>query len=88
MTSYVTGAGAVLVLKVLGLMPVASQLGGTIAVPAANSDVFYIDVTSERLPLRLGYWVNAAVAGVFALACSTARSSTNTHFGARPAFIL
>lgn len=88
MTSYVTGAGAVLVLKVLGLMPVASQLGGTIAVPAANSDVFYIDVTSERLPFRLGLWDLAAGAGVFALYCSYARSFANTYVGARPAFVL
>ena len=88
MTSYVTGAGAVLVLKALGLMPVAALLGGTIAVPAANSDAFYIDVTSERLPLRLGYWSAAAEAGVFALTCSTARSGTYTLIGARPAFVL
>jgi hypothetical protein len=84
----VTGAGAVLVLKVLGLKPVASQLGGTIAVPAANSDVFYIDVTSERLPLRLGTWTDAAGAGVFALNCGNARSGTSTSLGARPAFVL
>jgi hypothetical protein len=88
MTSYVTGAGAVLVLKVLGLMPVASQLGGSIAVPAANGDAFYIDVTSERLPIRLGGWDNAAVAGVFSLLCNYARSRTYTNLGARPAFIL
>jgi hypothetical protein len=69
-------------------MPVASQLGGTIAVPAANSDVFYIDVTSERLPIRLGDWASAAVAGVFTLACRYARSTSTTYFGARPAFIL
>jgi hypothetical protein len=76
------------VLKVLGLMPVASQLGGTIAVPAANGDAFYIDVTSERLPLRLGSWYYAAGAGVFSLICSYARSVTYTDVGARPAFIL
>jgi hypothetical protein len=84
----VTGAGALLVLKVLGLMPVASQLGGTIAVPAANGDVFYIDVTSERLPLRLGYWNFAAGAGVFTLNCADARSYTSARLGARPAFVL
>jgi hypothetical protein len=88
MASYVTGAGALLVLKVLGLMPVASQLGGTIAVPAANGDVFYIDVTSERLPLRLGAWYYAAGAGVFTLSCYDARSVAGTVIGARPAFVL
>jgi hypothetical protein len=77
-----------LVLKVLGLMPVASQLGGTIAVPAANGDVFYIDVTSERLPFRLGNWTNAAGAGVFSLFCLLARSFSNSDIGARPAFVL
>jgi hypothetical protein len=77
-----------LVLKVLGLMPVASQLGGTIAVPAANGDVFYIDVTSERLPFRLGGWDFAAGAGVFTLFCSYARSFAYAYVGARPAFIL
>jgi hypothetical protein len=88
MASYVTGAGALLVLKVLGLMPVASQLGGTIAVPAANGDVFYIDVTSERLPGRLGSWNYAAGAGVFTLYCGNARSVADASLGARPAFIL
>jgi len=88
MASYVTGAGAVLVLKALGLMPVASQLGGTIAVPAANGDVFYIDVTSERLPFRGGNWSSAAFAGVFALGCSYARSFADAGIGARPAFVL
>lgn len=87
MASYVTGAGAVLVLKVLGLMPVASALGGTIAVPAANSDAFYIDLTGERLPLRGGGWDNAAPAGVFALACDAARSLVGSNRGARPAFV-
>jgi len=88
MASYVTGAGAVLVLKALGLMPVTAQLGGTIAVPAANGDGFWIDVTSERLPLRGGGWLSAATAGVFALYCVNTRSLTNTRFGARPAFVL
>ena len=88
MASYVTGAGAVLVLKVLGLMPVASQLGGTIAVPAANGDVFYIDVTGERLPFRGGGWSSAAGAGVFALHCDYARSHAGSGIGARPAFVL
>jgi hypothetical protein len=78
----------VLVLKALGLMPVAAQLGGTIAVPAANGDVFYIDVTSERLPFRGGDWADAAGAGVFSLGCYYARSVASYGVGARPAFIL
>lgn len=88
MASYVTGAGALMVLKALGLMPVANPLGGTIAVPAANSDVFYIDVTGERLPIRGGDWYYAAGAGVFTLYCGNARSYALYSVGARPAFVL
>lgn len=87
MASYVTGAGALMALKVLGVMPVASLLGGTIATPAANSDAFYIDVTGERLPLRGGPWFYAAAAGVFTLTCGRARTDASSDFGARPAFV-
>lgn len=87
MASYVTGAGALMVLKALGLMPVANPLGGTIAVPAANSDVFYIDVTSERLPFRGGDWTDAASAGVFTLNCRNPRTNALYDIGARPAFV-
>ena len=88
MASYVTGAGAVLVLKVLGLMPVASQLGGTIAAPVASGDVFYLNAGIEALPIRGGDWASAASAGVFALNCTYARSGADNYVGARPAFVL
>jgi hypothetical protein len=76
-----------LVLKALGLMPVASLLGGTIATPAANSDVFYITLTGEILPFRGGAWDYAATAGVFTLHCANARTYANGSIGARPAFV-
>lgn len=79
MTSYVTGAGAVLVLKALGLMPVAgSGLGG---------DAFYLNTGIEALPFRGGGWADAAGAGVFALGCNYTRSSAYSSLGARPAYI-
>jgi hypothetical protein len=88
MASYVTGAGAVLALKALGLMPVANPLGGTIAVPAANSDGFWVDVSGERLPVRGGAWAHSADAGVFTLRCNGVRSNAGANVGARPAFVL
>lgn len=88
MVSYVTGAGAIMALKALGLMPVASPLGGTIATPAANGDIFYVDVTSERLPLRFGNWGDLAGAGVFTLGLSGGRGVTNYGVGARPGFVI
>ena len=87
MASYVTGAGALMTLKALGLMPVASLLGGTIATPAANSDIFYVDVTGERLPIRLGFWANGAAAGLSALYLFNGRSAANGNVGARPGFV-
>jgi hypothetical protein len=45
-------------LRRYGLFPVASTgLGG---------GGFYVDVAGERLPLRGGFWNNAAASGVFA----------------------
>jgi hypothetical protein len=87
MVSYVTGAGAVMTLKVLGLMPVASLLGGTIATPAANSDGFWIDVTGERLPFRLGFWNCSASCGLGTLYASYARSNAYPHIGGRSGFV-
>lgn len=52
-----------------------------------NSDYFAKNMDGERLPIRGGYWINAAAAGVFALSLSNARSSTTTSLGARPAFV-
>lgn len=82
------GAAALALLRAYGLFPVASQLGGTIAAPAANGDGFYITLTGERVPIRGGDWYHSAIAGVFALALNNARSDSNTIFGARPAFVL
>ena len=87
MASYVTGAGALMTLKVLGLMPVASLLGGTIASPAANGDGFWVDVTGEKLPLRLGSWGSGATAGLSALHLDNVRSNAYDFFGARPGFV-
>ena len=52
-----------------------------------NGDYFAKTMTDERLPVRGGYWNNAAIAGVFALGLISARSNTSTGFGARPAFV-
>jgi hypothetical protein len=73
-------AAAIAKLKALGLFPVApSGRGG---------DGFYLGVSSERLPLRGGYWTDAAISGVFALNLYNARTNSYAHFGARPAFVL
>lgn len=73
------GATALQVLKRHGLFPIAgSGLGG---------DGFWLDVTSERVPVRGGAWNNAAVTGVFALNLNYARSDSGAPFGARPAFV-
>ena len=66
-------------LRALGLYPVAAGgLGG---------DGFWVDVTSERVPLRGGLWDSAALSGVFALYLTHARSLVSTGVGARPAFV-
>jgi sulfatase modifying factor 1 len=66
-------------LKALGLFPVAGTgLGG---------DGFYLDVTSERMPIRGGLWASGALAGPFSLGLYYARSGVNTDVGARPAFV-
>ena len=73
------GATALQVLKRHGLYPlVSSGLGG---------DGFWLDVTSERVPIRGGYWTDAAIAGVFALNLNDARSDSSAGLGARPAFV-
>lgn len=67
-------------LKALGLFPIAGQgLGG---------DGLYLSMTGERLPSRGGSWIGSGDAGVFALYLNNPRSSSYTHFGARPAFVL
>ncbi|MDD3938094.1 hypothetical protein [Rhodoferax sp.] len=82
------GATALALLKAHGLFPVASLLGGTIALPAANGDGFYIDATIEALPIRGGNWSYAAAAGVFTLNCNYTRTYGFNYLGARPAFVL
>ena len=52
-----------------------------------NGDYFAKTMTDERLPIRGGLWYGAAVAGVFALNLSNARSRTYAAIGARPAFV-
>ena len=72
-------AAALYVLKALGLMPVAATgLGG---------DGIWLDVTSERLPLRGGGWYHGASSGVFALNLGIARSNAHSTLGFRPAFV-
>lgn len=73
------GATALSLAKALGLYPVAATgLGG---------DGFWVDVTSERLPLRGGGWNTGSDAGVFALNLSFPRSYVNSIIGFRPAFV-
>lgn len=82
------GATALALLKSLGLFPVASSLGGTIAVPVGNGDGIWPRLTDERFPLRGGDWVSGTAAGLFALDISNPRSSSLSSIGARPAFVL
>lgn len=82
------GTVALALLKSLGLFPVASLLGGTIAVPAANSDGIWSTLTDERLPVRGASWSYAATSGMFALGLDAARSNSGSDIGARPAFVL
>ena len=73
-------AAALTLLKSLGLFPIASA--------GLGADYFYLDVTSERVPLRGGSWFAGAGAGVFSLVLADARSYSRPDFGARPAFLL
>ena len=69
-------------LKALCLYPVVEDTA------KFNSDGLWKTIDAgERVPLRGGYWGNAAVAGVFALYLNNARSNASTYFGARPAFV-
>lgn len=71
---------ALQVLRAYGLFPVANTgLGG---------DGFWLTPTGERLPVRGGDWNNGALGGVFALDLRYPRSSSLTHVGARPAFVI
>ena len=73
------GATALALVKAHGLYPITTGLG---------SDVFYIDVTSERCPIRSGHWTDSAYAGVFSLGCSNARSAAYDNMGGRLALVL
>lgn len=82
------GATALALLKAYGLYPTAVLLGGTIAVPAANGDAFYLNAAIEAMPIRGGDWGSAAGAGVFSLNCGNPRAGAGSGGGARPAFVL
>lgn len=73
-------AAALIVLKQYGLYPVAAT--------GLGADYFYLDATSERLPIVGGDWVSGASAGVFTLRLNVARTHVSNAFGARPAYIL
>ncbi|WP_300760094.1 hypothetical protein [Janthinobacterium sp.] len=79
---------ALALLKSLGVFPVASLLGGTIAIPEGNGDGIWSELTGERLSLRGGDWSVGASAGLFALFMNDTRAAENSNFGARPAFVL
>ena len=73
------GTAALALIKAHGGFPVAATgLGG---------DGFWVDVTSERVPLRGGYWAAGSQTGVFALAGHNARLAATANLGARPAFV-
>ncbi|MGK5079635.1 hypothetical protein [Janthinobacterium sp. HLX7-2] len=82
------GAVALALLKSLGLFPVSDLLGGTLAMPAENSDGIWCELSGERLPLRGGSWLVGANAGLFALHLVNDRAYMGPDFGGRPAFVL
>jgi sulfatase modifying factor 1 len=77
------GSAALQLLKQHGLYPVASSgLGG---------GGYWVDVISERLPIRGGGWYAGASAGVFALMFGVGREQAFAYgedIGARPAFVI
>ncbi|WP_436905890.1 SUMF1/EgtB/PvdO family nonheme iron enzyme [Acinetobacter johnsonii] len=74
-------AAALIKLKALCLFPVVD------AVATFNGDGLWLNLTIESLPIRGGFWVNAASAGVFALGLNYDRPRTAPDIGARPAFV-
>ena len=73
-------AAALAKLTSLGMYPVTnSGLGG---------DVFYLDITGERVPIFGGGWYSSGGAGVFALYLYGPRSVVDDSIGARPAYVL
>lgn len=79
MTSHGVSDAALTLLKQHGLMQPGLPL---------ESDGFYINLTTERLPIRGGYWNIGSQSGVFALHLSAARSVRGPYLGFRPAFAL
>lgn len=74
-------AAALSKLKALCLFPVVD------AVATFNGDGLSLNLTIESIPVRGGNWNNGATAGVFYLYLGSARSSTSTSVGSRPAFV-
>jgi len=77
-----TAAGGVTipdVLKSLGLFPYTTGL---------NGDYKWLNITSERVPIRGGFWNVGTNAGVFALSLSNLRSGVGNGIGFRLAFVL
>jgi len=72
-------ADALKVLKMLGLFPADTGLGG---------DAIWYTLGSERLPCRGGAWNFGVRGGVFALYLGFARSVAYPYGGSRPAFVL
>ncbi len=78
----VTAAAGVTVpniLKVLGIFPHTNTI---------DRGHLYMRNLDERIPLRGGDWNNIVNAGVFSIILHSARASTSTTFGFRPAFVL
>lgn len=73
-----SGVTAHVILKELGLFPADADLQG---------DYLYARNYGERLPLRGGYWIASASAGVFALHLNHARSNASGYLGFRSAFV-
>ncbi|WP_422448179.1 SUMF1/EgtB/PvdO family nonheme iron enzyme [Thermoanaerobacterium sp. DL9XJH110] len=65
-------------LKYLAIQPPGTGLGG---------DSLWVRNYGERLPLRGGFWIDGAGAGVFALDLGRARSLSASNVGFRAAFI-
>lgn len=73
-------AAALAKLTSIGMYPVAASGLGT--------DIFYLGMTGERVPVFGGYWSVSGGAGVFALYLASPRSVVYDFFGARPAYVL
>jgi len=67
-----------------------------LAIPATSDDTgnadygydgFYFNAEDERMARRGGHWNSGALAGVFPLGLSGLRSSADTTFGFRPAYV-